>query len=188
MLEGILRQVPVDALPFTQPGGPGYASLAHSSLACKATWAAYNRFAACFALEWRIENITGLGTGEIVSPSSITKLGRVWTIKVYPKGSGAGAMTHVSIFLQSSSVWRTKSSLAPATCVVKMEFRMGTHNFYRNPVSNFSYPAEIATGFGYPTAAPLSEITRISTILKAPASGAFFIKVWVHGIIEMYEV
>ena len=172
VLECILRQVPISTLPFTQKG---YASLAHSSLACKATWSAYNRFAAHFKLEWRIEKFGSVVSADaLFSPTAgeIVCLGRRWSVVAYPKGKGDGAGTHVSTFLRGTPLNDGESGIV--TCAEKVEMLVGEKVCFSSSSEKPDFPNSTFTrGYFKPVAYSLVSIGA------TPAD--ITIRWWVHG-------
>ena len=173
LLERILRRIP--ELSFEEKG---YTSLAHTSLACKATWAAYSRFAACFKLEWRIEKFSSIVSADaIFSPTAgaVVCLGRRWEIRVDPKGDGGGSGTHVSVFLCGKPV--QEGAADAVRCSAKAEVWVGETLAFTASFQNSPFPTG-SGGWGWPKAVVLTEFTRLLAL--KPAS-AVVIKWWVHG-------
>ena len=170
ILERILRRIP--ELSFRQTG---YASLPRSSLACKAMWAAYSRFAACFKLEWRIEKFGGLRAASVYGPpeagDGLLRLGRRWRILVYPKGEGAGAASHVSVFLAGQPPEEGVARGVEVTLEVKCGVDIGgagAARSCRGHMHGVSTLEDVDDNAGFSTLLALSDLNRALATQPVP--------------------
>lgn len=165
VIERILRHVPDH--PFPKGNRKKSITLARTSLACKATWAAYNGFAAHFKLVWRIPNFASLGDGAVFGPpegeEGVRHFGRLWSLQLNPRDSKdpSGEEKRVSLFLRCKPA-AGASNVKRVACFFKLSLKVGsedsTEEAARSTRSSHSFELGSSTVCGYSGMLPRSDL------------------------------